>query len=88
MSLSPSTFSHRRQKPAARLQWGPTSIDGSLLDPCMLVESLGLDTEPELRPAHLEGFVCKLWGQYPALVESPDGVMEGAVYNVQTVGDA
>lgn len=54
----------------------------------MLVEILGLDTEPELRPAYLEGFTCKLWGQYPALVESPDSVVEGAVYNVQTVVDA
>lgn len=54
----------------------------------MLVEILGMDTEPELRPAYLEGFACKLWGQYPALVEEPDSVVEGAVYIVQTVADA
>jgi len=54
----------------------------------MLVEILGLETEPELRPAYLEGFACKLWGQYPALVEVPGSVVEGAVYNVQTVADA
>lgn len=54
----------------------------------MLVDILGMDMEPELRPACLEGFACKLWGQYPALVEEPDSVVEGAVYIVQTVADA
>lgn len=55
----------------------------------MLVRILGLDTEPELRPAYLGGgVVCKLWGQYPALVEEPDSGVEGAVDNVQAVADA
>ncbi|KAJ5219125.1 uncharacterized protein N7498_001224 [Penicillium cinerascens] len=78
------------QTPKARgpAPTGPYFFYGSLLDPCILVEILGLDTEPELRPAYLEGFASKLWGQYPALVESPDSVVEGAVYNVQTVVDA
>ena len=58
---------------------------GTLTDPSMICEILGLETEPELRPALLVGYVCKLWGQYPALLDAPDSVVEGAVYHVKTV---
>lgn len=63
---------------------------GSLVDPYMLVEILGLDTTPELRPAYLEGFRCKiLAGQYPALLSSSEGERaEGAAYRVRSQGDA
>lgn len=70
---------------------GPYLFYGSLRDPCMLVEILGLETEPELRPAYMEGFRSKLWGQDPpALVvdEVPGSRVEGAVYEVRTVNDA
>lgn len=69
---------------------GPYFFYGSLLDPCMLVEILSLETEPDLRAAYIEGFQCKLWGQYPALVvdEIPGSRVEGAAYEVQSVGDA
>lgn len=56
----------------------------------MLTEILDLETEPDLRPAYIEGFQCKLWGQYPALVvdETSRSRVEGAVYEVRSVGDA
>ena len=54
----------------------------------MLVEILELDVEPELRPASLDGYECKLWGQYPALLAAESGVVDGAVYSVKTAGDA
>lgn len=64
---------------------GPYFFYGTLTDPSMIREILGLETEPELRPARLSGYKCKLWGQYPALLDAPDSVVEGAVYHVQTV---
>lgn len=51
----------------------------------MLREILGLQSEPNLRPAYILGYACKLWGQYPALVYSPGLTVEGLVYHVQTV---
>ncbi|KAJ5987147.1 hypothetical protein N7451_011512 [Penicillium sp. IBT 35674x] len=64
---------------------GPYFFYGTLTDPSMVREILGLETEPELRPARLSGYECKLWGQYPALLDAPDSVVEGAVYHVETV---
>lgn len=76
----------RARKPAPE---GVYFFYGSLLDPNMLVEILGLDTTPELRPAYLKGYRCKLWGQYPALLPSPEGErVEGAAYRVRRQGDA
>lgn len=70
----------------------------------MLVEILSLESTPELRPAYLEGFRCKLWGQYPALLpgesENKDQSanqsqcarasqrVEGAAWRVRNAGDA
>ncbi|KAB8067584.1 hypothetical protein BDV29DRAFT_200088 [Aspergillus leporis] len=54
---------------------GPYFFYGTLNDSSM----------PELRPAFILGYECKLWGQYPALVDAPNSVVEGAAYNVQTV---
>jgi hypothetical protein len=54
----------------------------------MLAEILGLENEPDLRPAYIIGYECKLWGQYPALLNGAQGsLVEGAVYHVQTVED-
>ncbi|QKX58596.1 uncharacterized protein TRUGW13939_05721 [Talaromyces rugulosus] len=58
---------------------------GTLSDPSMLRDILELQSEPELRPASVTGYACKLWGQYPALVDAQDLTVEGAVYHVQTV---
>lgn len=55
----------------------------------MLSEILQLDHEPALRPANVVGYVSKLWGQYPALVQGEMGaVVGGAAYHVETVEDA
>jgi hypothetical protein len=63
---------------------------GTLMDPRILTEVLGLASKmkPDLRPGYIIGYSCKLWGQYPALVDGPPGnIVEGMVYNVQTVED-
>lgn len=88
----PASRYFQEQRPQAKrpTPTGPYFFYGSLLDPSMLGEILGLQTEPELRPAYIEGFRCRMWGQYPALVvdEMPGGRVEGAVYEVWSVGDA
>lgn len=67
---------------------GPYFCYGTLTDPSLLREILNLKNGPELRPAYLFGYECKLlWGQYPALLEVPGLVVEGAVYHVQTEED-
>lgn len=67
---------------------GPYFFYGTLMDPSMLAEILNLEVKPVLRPASLVGYFCKLWGQYPALVDGATGtVVEGAVYDVQTTQD-
>lgn len=64
---------------------GPYFFYGTLADPSMPRDILELDSEPELRPAYLVGYECKLWGQYPALLDAPGLEVKGAVYNVRTV---
>ncbi|KAJ6076651.1 hypothetical protein N7499_008632 [Penicillium canescens] len=64
---------------------GPYFFYGTLTDPSMVREILGLEIEPELRPARLSGYKCMLRGQYPALLDALDSVVEGAVYHVRTV---
>lgn len=55
----------------------------------MLAEILSLDNEPTLRPANVVGYACKLWGQYPALIDGEmDAIVSGAVYDVESVDDA
>lgn len=56
----------------------------------MLTEILGLAPKGnlDLRPGYITGYSCKLWGQYPALIDGPPGnIVEGMVYNVQTIED-
>ncbi|KAE8369169.1 hypothetical protein BDV27DRAFT_121176 [Aspergillus caelatus] len=67
---------------------GPYFFYGTLTDPCMVSEILNLGKEPELRPAFIQGYESKMWGQYPALVDTfSDTVVEGAVYYVQSAED-
>lgn len=63
---------------------GPYFFYGTLSDPAMLRDVLGLETEPQLRPASITGYECKLWGQYPAILNAPEKVVQGAVYYVET----
>ncbi|KAL3417094.1 poly polymerase [Phlyctema vagabunda] len=68
----------------AGLQAGPYFFYGSLMDPSMLQEVLGLEALPSLRPAEIVGYSCKMWGQYPALIKGPQGAtVRGVVYDVQ-----
>ncbi|GIC93114.1 gamma-glutamylcyclotransferase family protein [Aspergillus udagawae] len=67
---------------------GPYFFYGTLTDPPMIAEILELIEEPKLRPAHIVGYECKMWGQYPALLDRPGSVVEGAAYRVRTTQDA
>jgi hypothetical protein len=54
-----------------------------------LAEILNLDHEPILRPANVVGYTCKLWGQYPAIIDGEiDAIVSGAAYTVESVEDA
>lgn len=72
---------------------GPYFFYGTLIDPSILREVLGLDpaeaeqrkADFDLRPAHIIGYECKLWGQYPALLDAPGSVVDGAVFRVRTL---
>jgi hypothetical protein len=65
---------------------GPYFFYGTLQDPHMLTEILDLDAKPNLRPGYIIGYSAKLWGQYPALKDSPPGnIIESIVFDVQTV---
>jgi hypothetical protein len=67
---------------------GPYFFYGTLTDPLMISEILELPEVPKLRSAHIIGYECKMWGQYPALLDSPGSVVEGAAYHVRTTQDA
>lgn len=68
---------------------GPYFVYGTLMDRTMLADILGLEEKPELRPAKIVGYSCKLWGQYPAMQDGPqDTEVHGAVYNVPSVAYA
>lgn len=62
------------------------------MDPGMLRDILDLDERPVLRPALVTGYDCKLWGQYPALLNAEQEMLErsvaGVVYHVRTEEDA
>jgi gamma-glutamylcyclotransferase (GGCT)/AIG2-like uncharacterized protein YtfP len=58
---------------------------GSLMDSSTLARVLRLRELPELRPAKIVGYHCKLWGPYPALVDGPsDATVHGTAYEVQS----
>ena len=54
----------------------------------MLAEILRLRDPPALVPAKIVGYSCKLWGQYPALLDGPAGAtVHGKAYVIQTLSD-
>lgn len=55
---------------------------GTLQDPELLREILGLYDAPSLRPAQIVGYKVRLWGQYPAIVDFPYTVVKGSIYEV------
>ncbi|KGO47246.1 hypothetical protein PEX1_076610 [Penicillium expansum] len=91
-STSPSHF-FQSQVPRPRIQrpapTGPYFFYGSLQDQSLLVDLLDLKQASHLRPAYIEGYKCKLWGHYPALLSSgPGDIVTGAAYEVPTIEDA
>lgn len=91
---APQDFFYRPPKPPAQVDLfepptGPYFVYGTLMDPAMLADILGLEKQPTLRPAKIAGYACKLWGQYPAVQNGPqDAPVAGAVYRVQSVSHA
>ncbi|KAF7521992.1 hypothetical protein PCG10_007773 [Penicillium crustosum] len=68
---------------------GPYFFYGSLQDKGLLIDLLDLKQASHLRPAYIEGYKCKLWGPYPALLSGdPGDTVRGAVYEVPTIEDA
>lgn len=62
---------------------GPYFVYGTLRDPRMLSDILGLKEMPVLRPAKVYGYACRLWGQSPTLEDGyPSNVVSGSVYHV------
>ncbi|KAJ5095209.1 hypothetical protein N7532_007500 [Penicillium argentinense] len=57
---------------------GPYFFYGTLSDPTMLRDVLGLESEPQLRPATITGYECK----------GAKKVVYGDVYHVETKGQA
>ncbi|OQE32112.1 hypothetical protein PENSTE_c001G08427 [Penicillium steckii] len=66
---------------------GPYFFYGTLAAPAMLQNILGLETEPEFRPATITGYEIKRWGPYPALLNAPEKVVHGYVYHVESGED-
>lgn len=62
---------------------------GSLMDPPTLARVLQLPSRPQLYPAKIEGYSCKLWGPYLAVVDRPTGaIVHGMAYEVQSFEEA
>jgi gamma-glutamylcyclotransferase (GGCT)/AIG2-like uncharacterized protein YtfP len=58
---------------------------GTLMDHSTLAKVLDDPGWPELYPAQIVGWSCKLWGDYPALLVGPSGnVIHGMVYEVKS----
>ncbi|KAF4989728.1 hypothetical protein FDECE_14610 [Fusarium decemcellulare] len=58
---------------------------GTLVQPDMLKEVLGLTEEPELREAKVVGYSLSAWGQYKALVDGEQGEeVSGRAFQVQS----
>lgn len=90
-STSPSHFflQGRRPQNQGPPPTGPYFFYGSLQDHSLLIDLLDLKQTPYLRPAYIEGYKCKLWGPYPALLSGdPGDTVTGAVYEVRTIEDA
>lgn len=62
---------------------------GTLMDPATLAKVLQLPFRPELYPAKIVGYSCKLWGPYPAMVDGPPrAIAYGMTYEVQSSEEA
>ena len=62
---------------------------GTLMGPITLAKVLQLSARPQLYPAKIVGYSCKLWGPYPALVDGPPGaIVYGMAYEVQSSEEA
>ncbi|GKZ22302.1 hypothetical protein AbraIFM66951_007935 [Aspergillus brasiliensis] len=91
----PLTTSHPPPPPSStEAPTGPYFLYGTLMDPTMLKDILhqNPDQEIHLRPGYITGYVCKLWGQYPALIPdihnpSSSSIVKGLVYRVESVED-
>jgi gamma-glutamylcyclotransferase (GGCT)/AIG2-like uncharacterized protein YtfP len=59
---------------------------GTLMDPNTLSKVLGTQERPEIKPAHIFGYQCKLWGPFPALIDEVSWEpVHGVVYEVKNV---
>lgn len=77
--LSLSTYSTYTYKPT------PFFFYGSLADPLLLKSVLQSATPPISRPARVQFYKIKLWGQYPALVSGPpDSYVDGMICIIET----
>ncbi|KAJ4256815.1 hypothetical protein NW762_008911 [Fusarium torreyae] len=91
---APEDWFYQPPKPPAQVDLfepptGPYFVYGTLMDPIMLADVLGLESQPKLRPAKIEGYSRKLWGQYPAMQDGPLGAqVSGSVYCVRSVAHA
>lgn len=57
---------------------------GSLMDRSVLARVLQKQHRPEIYPATLKGWQCKMWGDYAALVHSPGYTTKGMAYEVRS----
>jgi hypothetical protein len=56
---------------------------GTLTDWSLLSRILRNPNRADLRPAHISGWRCLMWGDYPALIKSsPDDIVTGMAYRV------
>ncbi|KAL4967474.1 gamma-glutamylcyclotransferase family protein [Aspergillus stella-maris] len=99
LKTKPDPFFRPQQTPISNSGPAPTGhyfFYGTLADPSILRDVLGLETTPIHRPARVRGYTCKMWGMYPAIIraqgteaEECDGVMvDGYVWHVEKVGHA
>lgn len=60
---------------------------GSLMNPAVLSQVLGLTQTPELKPAHIQGYRNMRWGPYSILKTKPLHVLNGVGYMAQNLED-
>ncbi|KAJ5364803.1 uncharacterized protein N7496_010516 [Penicillium cataractarum] len=59
---------------------------GTLTHPPLLSRILANPHSPDLRPAHITGWPCMMWGDYPALIKSsPNDTITGLAYEVRSI---
>lgn len=63
---------------------------GTLMDRSCLAKALKRPHRLELQPAKLAGWICKMWGEYPALVTAPsenssNQSVHGVACEIQTI---